>query len=107
MVNNATDTRKGKPAARRGRKATNLFGGSRVAEWVSSMGSFSEWRAALCVCGHGFSYELRREGERLGTVAIFDDEPASEACGERVRECPTRGEQLGLHRLMARSGLEG
>ena len=55
-----------------------------------------------CVCGHGLSYELRREGERLGTFSIFDDEPASESCGERICECPSCGEQLGLHRLMVR-----
>ena len=60
-----------------------------------------------CVCGHGLSYELRREGERLGTFSIFDDEPTSETCCQRICECPTTsGEHLGLHRLMARHEAE-
>ena len=55
-----------------------------------------------CACGHGLAVELRREGERVGTVALFDDEPASDARGERVRECPGCGAALGLHALAPR-----
>jgi hypothetical protein len=32
-------------------------------------------------------------------VALFDDEPASDARGERVCECPGCGAALGLHVL--------
>jgi hypothetical protein len=35
-------------------------------------------------------------------VALFDDEPASDARGERVRECPGCGAALGLHALAPR-----
>ena len=55
-----------------------------------------------CACGYGLAVELRREGERIGTVALFDDEPASDARGERVRECPGCGAALGLHALAPR-----
>jgi hypothetical protein len=63
--------------------------------------------ALLCVCGHALSVLLRGEDEYLCTLDFFDDESTSDTYGERVRECPTCGEQLGLHRLMARSGLQG
>ncbi len=64
-----------------------------------------------CACGYGLAVELRREGERIGTVALFDDEPASDARGERVCECPGCGAALGLHALApanpSRSSLAG
>jgi hypothetical protein len=55
-----------------------------------------------CGCGHRVSYELRRHGERLGTVAFFDEEPASETYGERVGRCPGCAERLGVHALFGK-----
>lgn len=49
-----------------------------------------------CECGHAVLCEVQPEGERIGFLAFFDDEPASETHGRRVRECPTCGQQLGL-----------
>lgn len=62
--------------------------------------------ALLCVCGHALSV-LPRDEEHLCFLIFFDDESTSETYSKRVRECPSCGEQLGLHRLMARSGLTG
>jgi hypothetical protein len=54
-------------------------------------------RAMLrCVCGHAILCEVQPEGERIGFLAFFDDEPTSETHGRRVKECPTCGEQLGF-----------
>ena len=49
-----------------------------------------------CMCGHSISCEVQPEGERIGFLAFFDDEPTSETYGERVKSCPRCGEQLGL-----------
>lgn len=57
--------------------------------------------ALLCACGHAVCVLLRHEAEHLCTTVFLDDESTSETYGERVRECPNCGEQLGLHRLMA------
>ena len=57
-------------------------------------------RAALrCVCGHAHLCEVLPEGEYIGFLAFFDDEPKSEARGQRVKNCPGCGEQLGLPAL--------
>jgi hypothetical protein len=48
------------------------------------------------MCGHSISCEVQPEGERIGFLAFFDDEPTSETYGERVKSCPRCGEQLGL-----------
>jgi hypothetical protein len=49
-----------------------------------------------CMCGHSISCEVQPEGERIGFLAFFDDEPTSETYGHRVKSCPRCGEQLGL-----------
>ena len=49
-----------------------------------------------CVCGHRFVCEVLPEGERIGFLAFFDYEPASETHGRRVKRCPSCGEHLGL-----------
>ncbi len=49
-----------------------------------------------CVCGHGILCEVQPEGERIGFLVFFDDEPTSETYGHRVKDCPRCGEQLGL-----------
>jgi hypothetical protein len=52
--------------------------------------------ALSCACGYSISCEVHPEGERIGYLAFFDDEPASEAFGERIESCPRCGQQLGL-----------
>jgi hypothetical protein len=52
--------------------------------------------ALRCGCGHGILCELRREGERLGFLAFFDNEPTSENYTAHVGNCPGCGEQLGI-----------
>jgi len=42
-----------------------------------------------------------REGERLGVLHFFDDEPKSATYGQRVEDCPGCGERLGLLALFA------
>ncbi len=49
-----------------------------------------------CVCGYAILCEVQPEGERIGFLAFFDDEPTSETRGRRVKDCPSCGEQLGL-----------
>lgn len=67
-----------------------------------------DWRIAenllgvRCVCGHEVSVLQEDKDKYLCTLVFFDDESTSDACGERICECPSCGEQLGLHRLMAR-----
>ena len=57
-------------------------------------------RAMLrCVCGHPILCEVLPEGERIGFLAFFDDEPTSETRGRRVKTCPNCSEQLGLPSL--------
>jgi hypothetical protein len=62
-----------------------------------------ELLALRCVCSYAISVMLRGAGESICTIVFFDDEAASEICRERVRECPSCGERLGLHRLLPRS----
>jgi hypothetical protein len=52
-----------------------------------------------CACGYSILCEVRPEGERVGYLAFFDGEPASETYGERVKSCPGCGQQLGLPML--------
>ena len=52
-----------------------------------------------CVCGHAILCKVQPEGERIGFLAFFDDEPTSETRGQRVKACPGCGEQLGLPML--------
>jgi hypothetical protein len=49
-----------------------------------------------CVCDHAILCVVRRDGEYLGSFAFFDDEPTSEAYGERCWDCPGCGQHLGL-----------
>ena len=58
--------------------------------------------ALVCSCGYRILCELRQEGERLGLPVFFDDQPASETCGQQVMSCPGCAQSLGLHMLQAR-----
>ena len=60
-----------------------------------------------CLCSYPISVVLLGAGEQLSTITFFDDEPMSETYDERVRECPSCSERLGLHRLLSRSREEG
>ena len=60
-----------------------------------------------CLCSYPISVLLLGAGEQLSTITFFDDEPMSETYDERVRECPSCSERLGLHRLLSRSREEG
>ena len=55
----------------------------------------------VCSCAYRLVCAVGRQGERLGLLDFFDDEPESESLGQRVRECPGCGEQLGLLALFA------
>jgi hypothetical protein len=46
---------------------------------------------------------VKREGERLGFLVFFDDEPTSATYGEHIKDCPGCGEQLGLLVLLAQN----
>jgi len=46
---------------------------------------------------------VEREGERLGFLHFFDDEPKSATYGQRIEDCPCCGERLGLLALFAAS----
>ena len=59
-----------------------------------------------CTCGHSILCEVQPEGERIGFLVFFDDEPTSETYGEWVKSCPSCGEQLGLP-LLYRSNPSG
>jgi hypothetical protein len=56
----------------------------------------------LCVCAHRILCEVKREGERLGTLVFFDGEEASKTYQERVKSCPGCGEQLELIMLLTK-----
>jgi hypothetical protein len=47
-----------------------------------------------CVCGYALLCALRREGERLGFLLFFDNDPTSETYSEQVENCPGCGVQL-------------
>jgi hypothetical protein len=54
-------------------------------------------RAMLrCVCDRRILCEVQPEGEHIGFLAFFDDEPTSETYGRRIKYCPHCGVQLGL-----------
>jgi hypothetical protein len=94
---------KGKPAARRRRKATSLFevvGLPKGVEKLQPRRKAEDAIATQCPCGHGISCILERHGERLGLLAFFDDEPASSTCGERVEQCPGCGKRLAIYNLL-------
>jgi hypothetical protein len=55
-----------------------------------------------CLCSYPISVVLLGAGEQLSTITFFDGEPMSETYDERVRECPSCSERLGLHRLLPR-----
>ncbi len=57
--------------------------------------------ALLCLCAHRILCEVKREGERLGSLVFFDHEPKSTTCGEQVDSCPACGQRLGLLGLSA------
>jgi hypothetical protein len=48
------------------------------------------------MCGHSISCEVQPEGERIGFLVFFDDEPTSETYAKRIKSCPRCGERLGL-----------
>jgi hypothetical protein len=52
-----------------------------------------------CACGHAILCQVRCLGERLGTLAFFDNEPTSVRDAVRVESCPGCGEQLEFLRL--------
>jgi hypothetical protein len=56
-----------------------------------------------CACGHGILSEVLRKGERLATVAFFDEEEASETHGEQLQWCPGCGQRLAVHTLLPRT----
>jgi hypothetical protein len=58
-----------------------------------------------CSCAHRLLYALKEEGDRLGFLLIFDDEPGSTTYGQRVEECPGCGERTGLVALFSASDL--
>jgi hypothetical protein len=63
-------------------------------------------RAALrCVCGHRILCEVWPEGERIGSLVFFDDEPTNETYRQRITSCLGCGEQLGLPMFFLKKGL--
>ena len=58
---------------------------------------------AVCPCAHRIICAVVREGERLGLLRVFDDEPKSATYGQRIEDCPSCGERLGLLALFAAS----
>jgi hypothetical protein len=58
---------------------------------------------AVCPCAHRIICVVVREGERLGLLRVFDDEPKSATYGERIEDCPSCGQRLGLLALFAAS----
>jgi hypothetical protein len=59
--------------------------------------------ALRCLCSYAIAVVLLDAGEQLCTITFYDGEPTSKTYDERVRECPSCGERLGLHRLLPRS----
>ena len=52
--------------------------------------------ALRCACGYNICCEVRRTGEHVGFLVFVDNEPESEAYGQRIEHCPNCGEPLGL-----------
>jgi hypothetical protein len=48
-----------------------------------------------CRCGHGILCEVQPEGERIGFLAFFDDEPTSETYAQRIKSCPVVANSSG------------
>jgi len=63
--------------------------------------------AMRCLCSYAISVALLDAGDQLCTITFYDGNPTSDTYEERVRECPSCGEQIGLHRLLPSSGQEG
>jgi hypothetical protein len=53
-----------------------------------------EARILQCACGHAILCQVRRLGERVGTLTFFDNEMTSETHAERIESCPGCGEHL-------------
>lgn len=49
-----------------------------------------------CMCGYQIFCEVGREGECLGSLPLFDDEPASSTRSKRFKNRPGCGQRLGL-----------
>jgi len=64
-------------------------------------------RALACLCGYPVACRLLREGERLGYLVFFDDEPAGSTFGRQIEHCPTCTQKLALHRLLSRIPRKG
>jgi hypothetical protein len=62
-----------------------------------------EAASSVCSCAHPIFCKVKREGERLGFLVFFDDEPTSATYGEHIKDCPGCGEQLGLRVLLAQN----
>jgi hypothetical protein len=61
--------------------------------------------ALRCVCGYQILCEVIREGERLGFLAFFDDESVSSTRSNRLKNCPSCGQPLGLLMLSLKNRL--
>jgi hypothetical protein len=60
-----------------------------------------EGARSVCSCAYPIFCEVEREGESLGFLVFFDDEPKSATYGQRIEDCPGCGERLGLLVLSA------
>jgi hypothetical protein len=100
---------KGKPIVRWGRKATSLFEVGGLPKGVEVDPGITEVQpvALHCLCGHSISCQVLREGERLGSLVFFDEEPTNSTYGERIEHCPKCGRKPALHRLLPRRAHEG
>ena len=58
--------------------------------------------ALQCPCGYAILCDVRCSRERLGTLALLDNEPTSQTYGE-VKSCPGCGEQVEIVRLFNKS----
>jgi hypothetical protein len=63
--------------------------------------TIKEAARSVCSCAHHLLCKVVREGERLGFVHFFDDEPESATYGQQIEDCPSCGERLGLLGLFA------
>ena len=62
--------------------------------------------ALRCLCSYSIGVVLLDAGEQLCIITFFDGEPTSQTYDERVRECPSCGERLELHRLLPPRSLQ-
>jgi hypothetical protein len=100
---------KGKPIVRWGRKATSLFEVVGLPKGVEVDPGITEVQpvALHCLCGHSISCQVLREGERLGSLVFFDEEPTNSTYGERIEHCPKCGRKPAIHNLLPRRLHEG